>query len=222
MAIISPFRAWRYDPERVPVQLAVTQPYDKITPAMQERYYKASPYNLVRIILGERLPGDGTSDNVYTRSAASFQNWRQTGILRRDPEPSIYRYSQTFPMPPGAPGHVPGSPSRGERRGFIALGRIEEYSAGVVFRHEQTLAKPKADRLDLLRANRAHFGQIFMLYSGAGKVEALLDSAVTPDLPPTIEVTDEYDVVHRVWKISDASLIASVQEQMRNQKPSSL
>jgi len=216
MAIISPFRAWRYDPERVPVQQVVTQPYDKITPAMQERYYQASPYNLVRIILGKRMPGDGDAENVYTRSAASFQNWRQTGILRRDPEPSIYRYSQTFLMPAGAPGHVPGSPSRGERRGFIALGRIEEYSAGVVFRHEQTLAKPKADRLDLLRANRAHFGQIFMLYSGAGKVDTLLDSAAATDAD--IEVTDEYDVVHRVWKISDASVIAAVQEQMRNQK----
>jgi uncharacterized protein (DUF1015 family) len=216
MAIISPFRAWRYDPEHVPVQQVVTQPYDKITPAMQERYYQASPYNLVRIILGKHLPGDGEAENVYTRSAASFQNWRQTGILRRDPEPSIYRYSQTFLMPAGAPGHVPGSQARGERRGFIALGRIEEYSAGVVFRHEQTLAKPKADRLDLLRANRAHFGQIFMLYSGAGKVDALLDSAAATDAD--IEVTDEYDVVHRVWKVSDASVIAPVQEQMRNHK----
>jgi uncharacterized protein (DUF1015 family) len=216
MAIISPFRAWRYDPERVPVQQVVTQPYDKITPAMQERYYQASPYNLVRIILGKRLPGDGEAENVYTRSAASFQNWRQTGILRRDPEPSIYRYSQTFIMPGEVPGDVPGIPTRGERRGFIALGRIEEYSAGVVFRHEQTLAKPKADRLDLLRANRAHFGQIFMLYSGAGKVDALLDSAAATGAD--IEVTDEYDVVHRVWKISDASVIAAVQERMRNQK----
>jgi uncharacterized protein (DUF1015 family) len=216
MAIISPFRAWRYDPERVPVQQVVTQPYDKITPALQERYYQASPYNLVRIILGKRLPGDGASENVYTRSAASFQNWRQTGILRRDPEPSIYRYSQTFITPGEVPGDVPGIPSRGERRGFIALGQIEEYSAGVVFRHEQTLAKPKADRLDLLRANRAHFGQIFMLYSGAGKVDALLDSAAATGAD--IEVTDEYDVVHRVWKISDASVIAAVQERMRNQK----
>jgi uncharacterized protein (DUF1015 family) len=216
MAIISPFRAWRYDPERVPVQQVVTQPYDKITPAMQERYYQASPYNLVRIILGKRLPGDGEAENVYTRSAASFQNWRQTGILRRDPEPSIYRYSQTFIMPGEVPGDVPGIPTRGERRGFIALGRIEEYSAGVVFRHEQTLAKPKADRLDLLRANRAHFGQIFMLYSGAGKVDALLDSAAATGAD--IEVTDEYDVVHRVWKISDASVIAAVQERMLNQK----
>ncbi len=210
MAIISPFRAWRYNPERVTVQQAVTQPYDKITPAMQESYYQASPYNLVRIILGKRLPGDGEAENVYTRAAAAFQSWRQTGVLRRDSEPSIYRYTQTF--------IVPGSPARAERRAFIALGRIEAYHASVVFRHEQTLAKPKADRLDLLRTTRAHFGQIFMLYSGAGKVDALLDSGGTPDTAPGIEVTDEYDVVHRVWKISDPLVIASVHEHMRDKK----
>ncbi len=212
MAIISPFRAWRYNPEQVPVQQAVTQPYDKITPAMQERYYQASPYNLVRIILGKRLPEDGNAENVYTRAAAVFQNWRQTGVLRQDPAPSLYRYSQTFKLPPG----VPGTGQQAERRSFIALGRIESYSAGVIFRHEQTLAKPKADRLDLLRATRAHFGQIFMLYSGDGKVDGLLDSATATS--PDIEVTDEYEVVHRVWKISDASVIASVHKQMRDRK----
>jgi uncharacterized protein (DUF1015 family) len=200
----------------VPVQQAVTQPYDKITPAMQERYYQASPYNLVRIILGKRLPTDGDAENVYTRAAASFHNWRQTGVLRRDPEPSLYLYSQTFRLPGDVPGSVPGGQASAERRGFIALGRIEEYSAGVVFRHEQTLAKPKADRLDLLRATRAHFGQIFMLYSGAGKVDALLDSATARDVD--IEVTDEYGVVHRVWKISNPSVIASVQGQMQDRK----
>ncbi len=218
MATISPFRAWRYDPERVPVQHAVTQPYDKITPAMQERYYQASPYNLVRIILGKRLPADSDADNVYTRAAADFQNWRQTGVLRQDPTPSIYRYTQTFSSSWKRPARRFGSEPPAERRGFIALGRIEDYSAQVVFRHEQTLAKPKADRLDLLRATRAHFGQLFMLYSGAGKVDALLDSAVTANAIPDIEVTDEYGVVHRVWKISDASVIAAVQEQMRDRK----
>src|SRR5260370_12752945 len=219
MALISQFQAWRYDPERVPVQLAVTQPYDKITPAMPERYYQASPYNLVRIILGKRVPGwEGDAENVYTRAATSFQNWRQTGVLRQDPEPSIYRYSQTFRIP----GDVPGGQTPAERRSFIALGRIEDYSAGVVFRHEQTLAKPKDDRLDLLRASRAHFGQIFRLYSGAGKVDALLDSVAANNTvankAPDIDVTDEYDVVHRVWKISDPSVIASVQQQMRDRK----
>src|SRR5271170_6012682 len=164
MAIISPFRAWRYDPQRVPIQQVVTQPYDKITPAMQERYYQASPYNLVRIILGKPLPGDGDAENVYTRARASFENWRQTGVLKRDPEPSIYRYSQTFAL--GKVGA--GNQKESERHAFIALGRIEDYSAKVVFRHEQTLSKPKADSLDLLRATRAHYEQIFLLYEDSG------------------------------------------------------
>jgi uncharacterized protein (DUF1015 family) len=210
MAIISPFAAWRYDPDRVPVQQAVTQPYDKITPAMQETYHQASPYNLVRIILGKKLPGDSQAENVYTRAAGSFRNWRETGILRQDLDPSIYRYTQTFQLPAGSAG----GGKQSERRGFIALGRVENYSAGVVFRHEQTLAKPKADRLDLLRATQAHFGQIFMLYGGAGKVDALMNSPAAPD----IEVTDEYGVVHRVWRIADPSVIASVQVQMRERK----
>ncbi len=206
MATVSPFPALRYAPERVAVSRVVTQPYDKISPEMQESYYEASPYNLVRIILGKRLPGDGDGHNVYTRAAASFQNWRQTGILCPDREPSLYAYSQTF--------KIPGTGARSERRGFIGLGRIEEYSAGVVFRHEETLAKPKADRLDLLRATRAHFGQIFMLYSGSGEVDTLLPSPHAPG----IEVTDEYSVQHRVWKVSDPTVIRRVQEHMQGQK----
>ena len=202
MATISPFRAWRYAPDRVAVQEVVTQPYDKISPEMQERYYKANPYNLVRIILGRHLAGDGEGENAYTRAAASFQDWRQTGVLRQDTEPSLYGYSQTFT--------IPGTSTQAERRGFIAAGQIKEYSAKVVFRHEQTLSKPKADRLNLLRATRAHFGQIFMLYNGAGKVDALLES---PD-PPVIEVEDEYSIMHRVWKVSDPAAIARVQDEM--------
>jgi len=207
MATILPFRAWRYSAERVPIRDVVTQPYDKITPAMQEGYYKASPYNLVRIILGRRLEADTTSENVYSRAAASFREWRETGVLRQDPEASLYGYSQTF--------KVPGGQTITERRGFIGLGRIEDYSAGVVFRHEQTLAKPKADRLDLLRATRAHFGQIFMLYGASGAVNTTLQGASGA---PDIEVTDEYGVVHRVWRVSDAGVIAAVQEQMRERK----
>src|ERR1035438_5043318 len=206
MATISPFRAWRYAPERVQICQVVTQPYDKITPAMQESYYQASPYNLVRIILGMRFPGDTGSENVYTRAGDSFQDWRGTGVLRQDSEPSLYRYSQTFT--------APGSQSAAERRGFIGLGKLEDYSAGIVFRHEQTHTKPKADRLDLLRATRAHFGQLFMLYSGAGKVEAPLDSAGSPD----IDITDEYGMAHRVWRISDAEVIANLQRQMRERQ----
>ncbi len=210
MADIHPFRAFRYDPQQVSPALAVTQPYDKITPAIQERYYAASPYNLVRIILGRREPNDNPENNVYTRAAASFRDWRLQGILRQDSRPSLYSYSQRFTLP-GSNAQGPGKEL--ERRGFIALGRIEDYSA-VVFRHEQTLAKPKADRLDLLRATHAHFGQIFMLYEDSGQVESLLSTPAGPD----ISVTDEYGVLHRLWQISDPRLIDSVRAAMADKK----
>jgi uncharacterized protein (DUF1015 family) len=206
MAIITPFQAWRYAPERVPVAQAVTQPYDKITPEMQERYYEASPSNLVRIILGKRLPGDGERENVYTRASASFSDWRRTGVLRQDTQPSVYRYSQKFT--------VPGSEMTAVRQGYIGLGRLEDYSAGVVFRHELTHSGPKADRLDLLRATRTHFEQIFMLYADSGEVEAQLHSKAAPD----IEVTDEYGVLHQVWKLSGPATISAIQAQMKGQK----
>ena len=211
MAHIEPFRAFRYDATKLALAEVATQPYDKITPAMQDRYYAASPYNLVRIILGKRQTADSPENNPYTRAAKSFRNWRQEGILRQDPEPSIYRYMQRFSVP--SPASSDGL--QFERQGFIALGKIEDYAAGVVFRHEQTLAKPKADRLDLLRATRAHFGQIFMLYDDP---TAEIEQAIVSSEPPAMEMTDEYGVSHRVWKVSDLRTIDLVRNKMRDKK----
>ena len=211
MAHIEPFTAFRYDATKVALTQVATQPYDKITPAMQDRYYAASPYNLVRIILGKREPGDSPQNNPYTRAAKSFYDWRQEGILRKDSEPSIYRYVQRF----AAPQPTTNDALQFERQGFIALGKIEDYSAGVVFRHEQTLAKPKADRLDLLRATRAHFGQIFMLYDDPG---GEVDLALASTDPPTMEMTDEYGVSHQIWKISNPRAIDAVRKKMRDKK----
>jgi len=204
MSHIEPFRALRYDTGRVALSSVATQPYDKITPEMQEHYYTSSPYNLVRIILGKRQPSDNPADNPYTRARACFGEWREGGILRQDPEPSIYRYLQRFV--------VPGSGVELERQGFIALGKIEDYSSGVVFRHEQTLAKPKADRLELLRATRAHFGQVFMLYNDP---EREIEWCLGPRGAPDAETRDEYGVLHQVSRISDPGIIDLVRSKMR-------
>jgi uncharacterized protein (DUF1015 family) len=210
MADVHPFRAFRYDPRQVTPARVVTQPYDKITPALQDHYYEASPHNLVRVILGRRKEIDNAANNVYSRAAGYFRDWRQQGILSQDSDASVYIYSQRF-TPPGS---LPGSGNELERRGFIALGRIEDFSAGVVFRHEQTLARPMADRLDLLRATRAHFGQIFMLYEDSGQVESMLATDAEPD----ISVADEYGVVHRVWQVSDPGVISAIRNAMNDKK----
>ncbi len=219
MARLYPFRALRYDTSRVNMADVVTQPYDKISPAMQDAYYNKSPYNLVRIVLGKREPGDTGANNVYTRAAATMQAWRAEGILREEAEPALYGYSQTYTVP-GTGAAANCEPEVRERRGFIALGQLYDYADHVVFRHEQTFPKHKSDRLALFKALRAYPEQIYMLYSDPTFTaeHLLFDTANGKPRPADLEIVDEYDVVHRVWKLADPTLIGKVLESMSDKK----
>jgi uncharacterized protein (DUF1015 family) len=219
MAEIRPFRGYRYDTNRVALKDVLTHPYDKITPEMQERYYAASPYNLIAIEKGKPAPGDTPTSsnaspalaesNVYTRAAAKLEEWIAAKILVQDQAPSIYVYAQDY--------LVPGTQTRRMRIGFIALGRVEDYSAGVVFPHERTHTAPKADRMELLRHTRAQTGQLFMLYDDASrKIETLLEDIARKN--PAIEMRDEFDVLHRLWPVSDAETIRRIETAMAPQK----
>jgi uncharacterized protein (DUF1015 family) len=209
MARIFPFQPYRYAAGAGPIESLVTQPYDKITPEMQARYLSLNPHNLVRVILGERFPTDNEQDNVYTRSARFLEDWIAQGVLVRESEPALYAYFQEF--------QVPDTGERLVRKGFIGLGAVEDYADGVVHRHEQTLSGPKKDRRELLKHTRAHYGQIFMLYPDpACEIDRALDEAATA--APIATVTDEYQTVHRVWKISDPARIAAITRLMADKK----
>ena len=224
MARIYPFRALRYDTSRVKMEDVVTQPYDKITPEMQQRYYERSPYNLIRIILGKREPGDTEpqeflppgekAHNCYTRAAHYLKEWRAEHILAEEAEPALYGYSQTYT--------VPHTDEVRERRGFIALGHLYDYADKVVYRHEQTFPKHKSDRLALFKATRAYCEQIYMLYSDPGFSAEKLIFGVGKDgkdtRPADLAITDEYGVIHRVWKLTDPALINLVVTAMANKK----
>ncbi|MGI4852995.1 MAG: DUF1015 domain-containing protein [Janthinobacterium lividum] len=199
---IYPFRALRYNTQKVALSDVVTQPYDKISPAMQQAYYDRSPFNLIRVILGKRDAADTETSNVYTRAAQSLQDWRKEAVLVEEREPALYGYAQRYT--------VPGTSEVRERRGLICLGHLYDYAEQVVYRHEQTLSKPKSDRLSLFKATRTYCEQIYMLYSDpAFTVEKLVfgNASGEPITPPSETVTDEYGVVHSVWKVTDAHVL---------------
>src|SRR5579863_4452785 len=209
MAEIQPFRAYRYDTTRVALKDVLTQPYDKISPEAQKKYYAASPYNLIPVEKGLTFPDDTPQNNVYTRAAAKIEEWIAEKILLKDAAPSVYVYSQEFV--------VPGTQTRRVRMGFIALGRVEDYDAKVVFRHERTLSAPKADRIELLRNTRAQTGQLFMLYDDpARRVDTFLEEATHASAPQ--ELHDEFGVTHRLWPLTDVATIRRIQNAMADKK----
>jgi uncharacterized protein (DUF1015 family) len=210
MALVQPFRAYRYNAAIASYDRVLTQPYDKITPKRQEEYYAADPHNLIAIEKGYVHADDTPQNNVYTRAAASLRSWIDEKVVLQDPAPAFYAYSQEFT--------APGTSARRTRRGFIGAGKLEHYSANVIFRHELTLSGPKADRLELLRHTRMHTGQLFMLYSDPTRqIDAILDE-IGSSLQPVTELIDEYGVTHRLWLIAEPERIAAIQKAMAEQK----
>src|SRR6266436_97345 len=210
MAQVYPFRAFRYNPALAPFDRVLTQPYDKISPAMQEKYYAADPHNLITVEKGRAYPGDTPQNNVYTRAAAALEEWIRKSVMTQDAAPAFYAYTQEY--------SVPGNEERRMRRGFIGAGKLEEYSARVVFRHEHTLSGPKADRLELLRHTKMHTGQLFMLYSDPQRrIDGILTEAESSG-PPATEMRDEYGVRHRLWVIADPLRVTAIQKAMEDQK----
>lgn len=204
MARIYPFRGMYYNGPRVGnLDAVVTQPYDRIDPALQETYYARHPHNAVRLTKEHALPEDKTVLDKYERSAAALKTWLEQEILVRDPAPALYVYFQTYSD----------GPVRKVRKGLTALIHLEEPGKGKIFAHEMTHDQPKLDRLQLLRATHSHFGHVFMLYSDPKKkINALMEEATHQS--PFLDATDDYGTRHQVWRIFDAGRIKQIQQEV--------
>jgi len=202
MAEIQPFQGILYNTERVQPADVLTQPYDKITPEMQDKYLARSPYNLVQIELGKQQPNDTDTENKYSRAQALQEKWLNEGILRRSSKPSLYYLEQQFTLP---------NDSRIQtRKALIARVRLSRWDEGKVLPHELTLSKPKADRIALLRACGSQQGQIFMLHHTP---KPTLSEILGTDLGnPVIDLIDDYKVRNVLYEISDPGRIERIQK----------
>jgi len=204
---IKAFKALRFDaavagdPGR-----CVAPPYDVIDDRQRERLYSSSEYNIVRITKGKKSPQDTDTDNQYTRAARFLNEWLEKGVLKADPAEAIYPYVQDFVLN-GLSYH---------RSGFVALGGLEELDAGV-WPHERTMDEPKTDRLNLMQATDAQFGQIFVLYDDSEKVaDAIIAKSLTKSA--VVDFVDGDGVRHRLFKITDRPDIRAVSDMMTDKQ----
>jgi uncharacterized protein (DUF1015 family) len=202
---VVPFRAWRYSAQAGELASLVAPPYDVIGPDLQSRLYARSLHNAVRVDLGVTTPSDGDCDNQYTRAAALLAQWKESGVLVRDPQPSITFVEESFAGPDGRPGR---------RHGFLAAMRIFEFGEGVVFPHEQTLTGPKEDRFRLMTATAMSLSPVFLLYDLPGDGITAAWRAGLGEQAPAGTIADEAGTVTNVWPTSDPELINTVAQSL--------
>lgn len=203
MIRIAPFRGVLYSQKKVrDLAKVIAPPYDVISPAEQERLYKKSPFNFVRLDLSQE-PGS------YDAVAQTFNEWQAQGIFERDEQPAIYFLSQRFKLKSGE-GKL--------RQGFIAVIELQELETGDIRPHEKTHDAPKEDRLKLMLACQAQMSPIFALYAQPKQTINRILALAVEGVAPAIEVEQDNGDICNMWRITDAEVIQKVQREMQDQK----
>jgi uncharacterized protein (DUF1015 family) len=187
-----PFQGLRYRPEVAPLAQVIAPPYDVISAT--ERAHLASRHRANAVLV--ELPEADLSGrrDRYAVASELFTRWQADGILAVDPVPSLYPYRMTDPTGRTTTGVI----------GALGLG--EPGAETDILPHEQTLPKPKSDRLDLLRATRANLSPIWGLSMASG-ITATFDPT---DDEPVADVSDDDGVRHQLWVLNDADTVAAV------------
>ncbi len=201
MAEIRPFRAWRFTAEAGNIEELTCPPYDIISEEERQAFLATNPHNIIRL----ELPRDG--ENPYATAGETLKAWKAEGILKQDDEAAFYIYDIAFEVE-GTPYTV---------GGLMAQTHLEEFEKGIVLPHEFTLSKAKEDRLNLMKATHSNFSHIYALYrEDGGKVEAPLQQERAK--APLVEMTDKAGLTHRLWAITDAAVIATIQATLADTK----
>jgi len=210
MADIIPFRGTRYNQEKIKdISKVTAPPYDVILKEEQDRLYKMSQYNIIRMLLGKESKDDSEADNKYTRAAGYLRDWKQKEILKQDFEPSIYINLQEFNLD----GKIK------KRTGFLALLKLEDFDTekSSVYPHENTLRAPKEDRARLIREIEANLGPVFAIFEDQDRsISAILKNHMK--LKPLADIKDSHGVRNKFWRISDKKTLEKLSSIMKNKK----
>jgi uncharacterized protein (DUF1015 family) len=209
---LAPFRAVRYDPDRVSGLADVTSPpYDVIGPGIVKGLLAAEPHNIVRVILpGAGSPQPPRGPEASQLAAGLLRDWLGAGVLRPDPQPALYVYEQALPVAGGQDWDV-------VQRGLIGALRLVPPGSPSVLPHEDVMPGPVEGRRELMATTRANLEPIFLLYNedvadahrGPGTATGLVDEVAAGRPPLACAVTGD-GTRHRLWALTDPAEQAAV------------
>ncbi len=164
-------------------------PYDQIGDEAAAEMHARDPHHFTW--LSKPVPG-GTGDR-YREAARLHSAWLEEGVLAREAGPALYPYA--IDLPDG-----------GRRLGLTAVVGLERPETGVIRPHEETLAKPLADRLALLRAMAVDLEPVLLLSEDDGALDRLLAEDLA-GAEPVASHTDAAGDRHRLYRLSDRERI---------------
>jgi len=201
---IRAFRGWRYRGDADgDISSFIAPPYDVLSARDKAGLLERSPNNIVAVDLPHVPPKEAGPDEAYRSAADLLNEWKSSGVLRRDDRPAVYAYEQTFRR--AGRGYV--------RRAMLCGLRATELGRDVI-PHEHTFAGPKADRLKLTEYTRMQLSPLMGFYSDPGGAAAkLLWAAASGEATCRATLGG---VTEKLWAVTDADVISGITTSLRN------
>ena len=188
MAEIRPFRCIR--PSKEAASAVAALPYDVYDRKEAKEIVKKNPLSFLAVDRAETQFEDGKNPyapEVYEQAARTLKRWQQEGILTEDESPFYYLYELVM--------------EGRAQTGIVACASVDDYSSGVIARHENTREEKEQDRIRHVDVTNAHTGPIFLAYRSQEELNDLV--ALEKKKTPLYDFISEDGICHRVWKIED-------------------
>mgnify|MGYP001413401020 FL=1 len=205
MAQLRPFKGIRYNQEiSGDLTKNVCPPFDSISETLQEKLYKISEYNTVRLELGIR----SMYEDPYF-SAAEIQNsWLKNEVLTQDDSPSIYVTEEEFKF----------GDQVITRKGFICAIKVEEYKNKVVIPHEKTREEWVEDRQKLMEVAKSNYSPLLCLYEDDSRETIANLVKSISGKKPYIDIEPDYLQKIKVWRVTDKGTISLITNNFNKSK----
>lgn len=191
MAIVKPFKGLR-PPKEIAAGLSCL-PYDVMNSQEAAKMAEGKDYSLLHITRAEidcEQDVDVHSDEVYSKSADNFQNFKKQGWLVPEPEPRFYIYAQTM--------------NGRTQYGIVGSAACSDYENGIIKKHELTRPDKEEDRMVHIRTNNANLEPVFFSYKAVPEIDAIVKEIVGNQNPEYDFVAEDDGFGHHFWVVKDA------------------
>lgn len=197
MAIVKPFQCVR--PDEASAHLVAALPYDVYNRKEACEITAANPKSFLNIDRPETQFSDDVDtydSRVYEKARELLNAWVSDGTLLKDNREAYYIYELVM--------------NGRSQTGIVACSSIDDYSQGIIKKHENTREEKELDRICHVDRTDAQTGPIFLAYRSKKAINEIVERVTATK--PLYDFTAEDGVSHKIWQVSDAETVSEIEQ----------
>ena len=197
MADIRAFQGFR--PRADIVDRVAALPYDVYNRQEAKAEVEREPLSFLKIDRAETQFDDSVdmySPEVYAKAKELLDKMIKDGIYIQDEKQVYYIYELKM--------------NGRAQTGIVACASIDDYQNNVIKKHENTREEKEQDRIRHVDTCNAQTGPIFLVYRSVDAINQIVETE--KKRTPVYNFTSPDGITHRIWVISDDSVIKELEE----------